>query len=539
MGFKFPKIYNVYFLACVATMGGMLFGFDISSMSAIIGTEQYRNYFNNPSGVAQGAIGSALAAGSVVGSIMAGPISDKIGRRWALGFACIWWLIGTAVQVACNGRGMLIAGRVLNGVTVGITSSQVPVYLAEIAKHDQRGAIIIIQQLAIEWGILIMYFVGYGCSFIEGETASFRTAWGIQFVPCVFFMAGLPFLPESPRWLAKVDRTEEAIYVLANIQAGGNVEDPYVIAELEEITTVLTAERLSPSGWRKFVYNGMWKRTLAGFSVQAWQQLSGANIMTYYVVYIFYMANLEGNVNLISSGVQYALFIIFSTIMFFFVDKIGRRTLLVWGAVSMGFCHFVVGGVLGANYTYVPEGVAGDANVVMRVTGAPAHTIIAFSYLLIILYALTLAPICWVYAAEVWSLETRASGMGIAAIGNWLFNFAIGLFIPPAFLNIRWRIFIVFGTLCLAGAIQFWFTYPETCGKTLEEIEFMFSKEGPRPWRTKKGDSRITSEVEAVANAQSKGEARASIERVPQNEKHIHAHEMPAQEPATNEKHSV
>jgi len=107
------------------------------------------------------------------------------------------------------------------------------------------------------------------------------------------------------------------------------------------------------------------------------------------------------------------------------------------------------------------EGVAGDANVVMRVTGAPAHTIIAFSYLLIILYALTLAPICWVYAAEVWSLETRASGMGIAAIGNWLFNFAIGLFIPPAFLNIRWRIFIVFGTLCLAGAIQFWFTYPE------------------------------------------------------------------------------
>lgn len=98
----------------------------------------------------------------------------------------------------------------------------------------------------------------------------------------------------------------------------------------------------------------MWKRTLAGFSVQAWQQLSGANIMTYYVVYIFYMANLEGNVNLISSGVQYALFIIFSTIMFFFVDKIGRRTLLVWGAVAMGFCHFVVGGVLGANYTYVP-----------------------------------------------------------------------------------------------------------------------------------------------------------------------------------------
>lgn len=125
-------------------------------MSAIIGTDQYRNYFSNPSGVAQGAIGSALAAGSVVGSVIAGPVSDWMGRRWSLGFACIWWLAGTAIQVACNGRGMLIAGRVLNGITVGITSSQVPVYLAEIAKHNQRGAIIIIQQLAIEWGILIM-----------------------------------------------------------------------------------------------------------------------------------------------------------------------------------------------------------------------------------------------------------------------------------------------------------------------------------------------------------------------------------------------
>lgn len=89
----------------------------------------------------------------------------------------------------------------------------------------------------------------------------------------------------------------------------------------------------------------------------------------------------------------------------------------------MGICHFVVGGTLGAHYVYAPEGVNGEKNVVMRVTGAPAHTVIAFSYLLIIIYALTLAPICWVYAAEVWSLETRATGMGIAAIGNWLFNF--------------------------------------------------------------------------------------------------------------------
>jgi MFS family permease len=210
----FPKIYNTYFVAIIATVGGMLsvcpiisttlhshmnsFGFDISSMSAIVGTNQYLEYFDNPHGIIQGSIGSALAAGSVVGSLMAGPISDKFGRRDSIFIACFWWLIGTAVQVACKNFGQLIAGRILNGVCVGITSSQVPVYLAEIAKHDKRGSIIVIQQLAIEWGIFIMFFVGYGCSFIKG-TASFRTAWGIQFIPALFLMAGLPFLPRSPR----------------------------------------------------------------------------------------------------------------------------------------------------------------------------------------------------------------------------------------------------------------------------------------------------------------------------------------------------
>lgn len=130
-----------------------------------------------------------------------------------------------------------------------------------------------------------MYFIGYGCTFIDGP-ASFRTAWGIQFVPAFFMILGLPFLPESPRWLAKMDRSKEAIDILANVQARGDVNDPLVVAEWEEITEVLTAERAAPAGWRKFVYNGMWKRTLAGFTVQMWQQNAGANVMTYVSRYL-------------------------------------------------------------------------------------------------------------------------------------------------------------------------------------------------------------------------------------------------------------
>ena len=135
------------------------------------------------------------------------------------------------------------------------------------------------------------------------------------------------------------------------------------------------------------------------------------------------MAGLSGNINLIASGVQYALFIVFTTVMFFYVDKVGRRTLLIGGALAMAACHFVVGGLLSMG-TVVPGGVDGNPNVPVLLTGSPAYTVIAFSYLLIIVYALTLAPVCWIYAAEVWSLETRAVGMGIAAEGNWLFKYA-------------------------------------------------------------------------------------------------------------------
>ena len=293
--------------------------------------------------------------------------------------------------------------------------------------------------------------------------------------------------------------------VLASIQAHGDINDPLVVAEWEEISTVLQAEREALKGWRKFIKNGMWRRTFAGTSVQAWQQLSGANVMTYYVVYVFEMAGLTGNVNLISSGVQYALFIVFTGAVFFFIDRTGRRPLLIYGALGMGICQYVVGGVLGSYGTYVPGGVQGNLNVIVQVTGGPAHTVIAFAYLLIIIYALSLAPVAWVYAAEVWSLETRATGMALASVANWLFNFALGLFVPPAFGNISWKTFIIFGTLCFGAAIQAYLTYPETAGKSIEEIELLFKPGGPKPWHTKPGDSRLDARIDAVRDMQEKG----------------------------------
>ncbi|KAJ5831827.1 hypothetical protein N7474_000138 [Penicillium riverlandense] len=527
---KMPKI------AVIATLGGMLFGFDISSISAVDVSKQYLSYFNAPAGVIQGAIGSSLAAGSVVGSICAGYFSDRFGRRDSVWYANWFWLIGTAVQVSSRSVGQLIAGRAINGLCIGVTTSQVPVYLAEIAKAESRGTVVIIQQLACEFGILIMYFLSYGCSvsmnqvayeneeadicvlqFISGP-ASFRVAWAMQWIPSVLMFFLLPFLPESPRWFAKVGRKKEAIEVLARIQANGDVNDPLVIAEWEEISITNQAENDAGNIIQKLFFRGMWKRTLAGFTVQMWQQLSGANVMVYYLTYIAEMAGLTGNVAMITSGIQYAVFIIFTGITFLFVDKVGRRSLLISGALSMGLCHFIVGAIMATNKANVPGGIGGNPNVNFRVVGKNAqNAVITFSYLLIVAYSITLAPMCWIYAAEVWSLGTRATGMGIASLGNWLFNFALGLFTPPGFQNIQWEVFMIFGTLCIFMAGWVFGLYPETCGKTLEEIEFMFSKDGPPAWKTRKGDSRLAREIEDV-KARKQAEEAPSAEGV-QNEK--------------------
>src|ERR1700761_5268684 len=137
--------------------------------------------------------------------------------------------------------------------------------------------------------------------------------------------------------------------------------------------------------------------------------------------------------------------------------------------------------------------------------GAAANAVIAFSFLLIIVYALTLAPVAWVYAAEVWSLGTRAHGMALASLANWIFNFALGLFVPPAFHNITWKTFIIFGVLCFGAAVQAYVSYPETARKSLEEVEDMFKHGGPRPWKTRVGGSHLEEHIARVQDEKVKG----------------------------------
>lgn len=155
-----------------------------------------------------------MPGGSWVGAIVSGFLSDILGRKKAIQVGAIIWCLGSIIVCASQNIGMLVAGRFINGLSVGICSAQVPVYLSEIAPPSKRGRLVGCQQWAITWGILIMFYISYGTSGLDG-TAAFRIPWGLQMIPAILLFLFMLFLPESPRWLARKDRWEDARRVLA------------------------------------------------------------------------------------------------------------------------------------------------------------------------------------------------------------------------------------------------------------------------------------------------------------------------------------
>lgn len=181
----------------------------------------------------------------------------------------------------------------VNGLAIGVTSSQCCVYLAELAPAKIRGRIVGIQQWSIEWGILIMYLISYGCPVGVSGASSFRIAWGIQAVPAFILLVALFFFPESPRWLASKERWEESLDVLAKIHGNGDRSNEAVKFEFEEVKEAARIANEAKDVSILSLFNRkMINRTLCGLSVQMWQQLLGGNVAMYYVVYIFEMAGM-------------------------------------------------------------------------------------------------------------------------------------------------------------------------------------------------------------------------------------------------------
>ncbi|KAF3765329.1 general substrate transporter [Cryphonectria parasitica EP155] len=531
-----PKVGNIYFIAATAVVGGGLFGFDISSMSAFIGEQPYACKFNTqgmdngtclgPSANVQGGITAAMPGGSWLGSLVSGFLSDRFGRKTSIQIGCVIWVIGSILCSAAQNIPMLIVGRIINGFCVGICSAQVPVYISEIAPPSKRGRLVSMQQWAITWGILIMFFICYGCSFINSE-ASFRIPWAVQMVPAILLGAALFFLPESPRWLAKQDRWEEALECLVLVHGHGDPNAPFVHQEMEEIRAVVEFERQNADvTYLELFKPHMINRTMIGVFTQIWSQLTGMNVMMYYIVYIFNMAGI-GSATLLSSGIDYIINVIMTIPALIWLDNWGRRPTLLIGALFMCLWMSVNAGLFAVySVPATPHEFDSDAES-MSIKGPAAKAVIASTYLFVASYAPTWGPVSWTYPPELYPLRTRGKAVALATSANWAFNFALAYFVPPAFANITWKTYVLFAVFCFAMFVHVLFMFPETANKTLEEVVDIFDDTKPgavkyigQPaWKTKNHRANVV--------RLEQGDAEAKLDR-PSNE-HVD-HPSPAAE---------
>ncbi|KAK7451187.1 high affinity glucose transporter [Stygiomarasmius scandens] len=465
-----------YIVGSFACIGGGLFGLDISSMSGVLDNNFYKNQFGNPGSSAQGAIVAAMPAGSFFGALLVTQLADKLGRKKSIMLASLIWVIGSILQCASVNRGMLVAGRVISGISVGISSTVVPIYQSEITAPAIRGRMVSLQQWSITWGILIQYFIQFGCSYIDGK-ASFRIPWGLQMIPAIILFLGMFFFPESPRWLLDRERDDDALEILADLHGNGDRNNELVRLEFEEIKQQVIFEKTEGAkSYLDLLKPGNPRRVFLGCSLQMWSQLTGMNVMMYYIVYVFRGTGLTGTrSNLIAASVQYVLNVAATVPAIIYIDKWGRRPMLILGTLFMGFFLFLVGGLQARFGHWGIVDNTPPAIWVIEGHGAATRGIIVCSYLFVCSFAVTMGPVSWTYPAEIYPLKIRGKAVSLATATNWLFNFALAWAVPPGFEHIAWKTYFIFGTFNFAACIHFFFMFPETVGRTLEEVEDIFA----------------------------------------------------------------
>jgi sugar porter (SP) family MFS transporter len=370
----------------------------------------------------------------------------------------------------------MIAGRFVAGLGVGSLSMAVPLYLSELAPKEIRGRLISLQQLMITIGIMVAFWVGAGTNYLTTD-ASWRIPLGIQIAPAVVLGIGAIFLPFSPRWLINRGRNEEALSVLARLHSQGDKTDPRVVTEYEEIIAQVEHERaVSVSSYVELLKGTVRRRLILGILIQIFQQFTGINSIMYYAPAIFKQAGVgENSAALIASGVNGVLNVLSTIPPILFLDRLGRRVVLISGALLMGSAMLLCGIVMGATANVFENPSTGQMEVDMSANKAASYFCIVMVYFFVAGFAYSWGPCGWVYPAEIYPLSIRAKGTSITTAANWLMNFIISLFVPIMLTTITWGTYIFFGCCCAVMAVVVFLFYPETKGRSLEEMDVVFS----------------------------------------------------------------
>ncbi|KAJ1839614.1 hypothetical protein LPJ57_010795, partial [Coemansia sp. RSA 486] len=333
---------QTYLVGAVSALGGFLFGYDTGVMSSILEMDHWKTFFHNPQSVGVGVIVSLLTAGCFVGSLCAGWLADNFSRKRTIMLASIVFSIGVAIQCGSVNRAMLIVGRFVAGLGVGCLSMTVPIFQSEISPAQIRGRLVSLQQWAITWGMLVAFWVDYGCSFIESN-ASWRIPIGIQIVPAMTLFLAMFFMPYSPRWLVDHDKIEEAHKVLARLRANGDFNNLEVMEELEDIKEAVRVEReTAVRSYMELFRFPIRRRIVLGVVIQALQQLTGINVILYFSPTIFKQSGLsKDGASLLAQGINGVVNMLATIPAILWIDRWGRRKTVMFGSLGCGLTYFI------------------------------------------------------------------------------------------------------------------------------------------------------------------------------------------------------
>lgn len=440
------------FIYFFGAFGGILFGYDIGVMTGALPFLQNDwNLQNNASII--GWITSSLMLGAIIGGALAGQLSDKLGRRKMVLIAAVLFAVFSLASALSphDGQYYLIAVRIFLGLAVGAASALGPAYMSEMAPAAVRGRLSGINQLMIVSGMLLSYIADYALQGLP-EGMAWRMMLGLAAVPAVILFLGVLRLPESPRFLVKQGKLQEARQVLSWIRQPEEVE-----AEMRDIEDTAAGEAaVSKSTSWGTLFTGRYRYlVIAGIGVAAFQQFQGANAIFYYIPLIVEKATgSSASSALLWPIIQGVILVIGALVYMVIADKFNRRTLLTVGGTVMGL-SFLMPAIL---------------NAMMPNMGP--MMIVVFLSIYVAFYSATWAPLTWVLVGEIFPLAIRGRASGLASSFNWIGSFLVGLLFPIMTAAMAQEaVFAIFGIICVLGVVFVRVAVPETRGRSLEEIE--------------------------------------------------------------------
>lgn len=457
---KYNKSF-IYVITLVATLGGLLFGYDTAVISGA--EKSIQSFLIEPLGLTSflhGITVSSALIGCIIGGALSGIISSRFGRKKALIIAGILFLLSALgsgnPEFLFFEKGVPSLGllwmfnfyRIIGGVGVGLASAVCPMYIGEVAPAEIRGKLVSLNQFAIIFGMLVVYFVNWGIA--DGQTIEWinEVGWRRMFlseaIPASIFAVLMFFMPETPRYLALQHNDDKALSILSKINGLEKAKEI-----LKDIKSTVESSKANIFSYGKIVI-------IVGVLLSVFQQFVGINVALYYAPRIFESMGAAKDASMLQTIIMGLVNVIFTVVAIMTVDKWGRKPLLITGSIGMAIGMIAISALAFFD-------VIGIATLVFIIIYTAS-------------FMMSWGPICWVLISEIYPNKIRSQAIAIAVAAQWAANFFISSTYPPMMEFSSGGTYLFYGIMSIISAIFVWKMVPETKGKTLEEMENIWRK---------------------------------------------------------------